>query len=326
MAPSALTDWTLLRSFLAVVETASLSRAATRLGLTQPSVSRHMRELEALLGETLFDRRPSGLVPTSRAQSLYEVARGMEVLARRAEESFGDAEENITGVVRVATSEAFGVHVLPMWLTSLLEDERELEIELHVSQRTENLIRRDADIAVRFVRPEQDGVIAKRVGQVRLGLFASKAYLARFGVPASLEDLAGHLVVGVDKQLSTHGAASGGTHGPASGGTPGPASGAAQVTGPMGSMANPQTRTRFRTDSVLARLAAVEAGMGIGPVLTPLAEARPHLQQVLVDQLRFPAMDIWLCGHDDLRRSARIRRVYDFLDVKLSASFGDRSD
>jgi DNA-binding transcriptional LysR family regulator len=306
MAPSALTDWNLLRSFLAVVETASLSRAATRLGLTQPSVSRHMRELEALLGETLFDRRPSGLVPTSRAQSLYEIARGMDLLARRAEESLGDAEENITGVVRVTTSEAFGVHVLPMWLATLLEDERELEIELHVSQRTENLIRRDADIAVRFVRPEQDGVIAKRVGQVRLGLFASKAYLARFGVPASLEDLAAHLVVGTDKQISAHGPATGAAHGP----------------GPMGSMANPRTRTRFRTDSVLTRLAAVEAGMGIGPVLEPLAAARPQLQQVLADQLVFPSMEIWLCGHDDLKRSARIRRVYDYLDVLLSANFG----
>ena len=304
MSPSSLTDWNLLRSFVAVVETGSLSRAASRLGVTQPSVSRHMRELERLLGETLFDRRPTGLVPTARALSLYEVARGMEELARRAEDNFSSANDRIAGTVRITTSEAFGVHVLPQWLTTLLAEETELEIELRVSQRTENLIRRDADIAVRFVRPEQDGVIAKRVGQVRLGLFANISYLARFGEPATVDDLASHLIIGVEK-------------------TPPPAiQSTTPITNPMGSLAASLKLSRFRTDSVLARLAAVEVGMGIGPVLEPLAQVRPHLRRVLAEHVTFPAMDIWLCSHEDLRRSARIRRVYDFLEEKLSASFG----
>ncbi len=303
MSPSSLTDWNLLRSFVAVVETGSLSRAAKRLGVTQPSVSRHMRELERLLGETLFDRRPTGLVPTARALSLYEVAGGMEELVRRVEDSFASATERITGTVRVTTSEAFGVHVLPLWLAALLAEEPELDIELRVSQTTENLIRRDADIAVRFVRPEQDGVIAKRVGQVRLGLFANVSYLARFGEPASVDDLADHLIIGVEKQ-------------PPANQTTTPTS------NPMGSFAHSLRLSRFRTDSVLARLAAVEVGMGIGPILEPLAQARPLLRRVLTEQITFPAMDIWLCSHEDLRRSARIRRVYDYLEEKLSASFG----
>lgn len=303
MSPSSLTDWNLLRSLVAVVETGSLSRAATRLGVTQPSVSRHMRELERSLGETLFDRRPTGLVPTTRALSLYEVARGMEELARRAEDSLASVSERIAGTVRITTSEAFGAHVLPDWLTTLLLEETELEIELRVSQRTENLIRRDADIAVRFVRPEQDGVIAKRVGQVRLGLFANTSYLARFGEPASVDDLANHLIIGVEK-------------------SPPPATQYTPIMTPIGSLAASVKLSRFRTDSVLARLAAVEVGMGIGPVLEHLAQVRPHLRRVLAEQITFPAMDIWLCGHEDLRRSARIRRVYDFLEEKLSAAFG----
>ncbi len=304
MSPSSLTDWNLLRSFIAVVETGSLSRAATRLGVTQPSVSRHMRELERLLGETLFDRRPTGLAPTTRAQSLYEVAGGIEALVRRAEDNFASVTDRVVGTVRITTSEAFGVHVLPPWLTALLAEETELEIELRVSQRTENLIRRDADIAVRFVRPEQDGVIAKRVGQVRLGLFASDSYLARSGEPASLDDLANHLTIGVERNAQSA------------------IQPATTIANPMGSLANSANLSRLRTDSVLARLAAVEAGMGIGPILEPLAAARPLLKRVLAEHVTFPAMDIWLCSHEDLRRSARIRRVYDFLEEKLSAAFG----
>ena len=90
----------------------------------------------------------------------------------------------------------------------------------------------------------------------------------------------------------------------------------------MGSLTNSARRNRFRTDCVLARLAVFEVGMGIGPGLEPLALVRPHLRRVLAKQVTFPAMDIWLCSHKDLRRSARIRRVYDFLEEKLTASFG----
>lgn len=169
----------------------------------QAPAVRHMRELERLLGETLFDRRSTGLVPTARAQSLYEVAGGIEELVRRAEDSFASVTDRIAGTVRITTSEAFGVHVLPQWLATLLAEESELEIKLRVSQRTENLIRRDADIAVRFVRPEQDGVIAKRVGQVRLGLFANDSYLARLGNLTVFDDLADHLIIGVEKPPPT---------------------------------------------------------------------------------------------------------------------------
>lgn len=290
-----LTDWNLLRSFVAVVETGSLSQAAARLGLTQPSVSRHMRELERLLGETLFDRRPSGLVPTARAQALFEVAGGMQALARRAEDAFDATSERISGVVRVTTSEAFGVHVLPAWLALLMQAEPELELELHVTQETENLLRRDADIAVRFVRPEQAGVIAKRVGRVEIGMFASADYLTRHGEPRSLEESARHSLIGPDRLPAR--------------------------ANPIASAAAAGARFRLRTDSALARLSCIEAGMGIGPALVPLAVARPNLRRVLAAQLTFP-LEIWLCSHDDLRRSARIRRVFDFLDEKLSARFG----
>ncbi len=291
-----LDDWNLLRSFVAVVETGSLTRAARELRMTQPSVGRHIRELERVTGETLFDRLPGGLAPTARARGLFATLGGMRDLARKAEGLVGTSAEKIAGIVRITTSEAFGTHVLPQMLTPLLQAEPQLEIELQVSQEMANLLRRDADIAVRFLRPDQNDVIAKRVGRVELGMFATSEYLARHGEPASFADAAAHLLIGPDRRNSD-----------------------LQLTA-RGISIPPSTRFRFRTDAVLVRLAAVEAGMGIGPCLVPIAAARPQLRRVLTAGFAFP-LEIWLCGHDDLRRSARLRRVYDFLDTRLTAQF-----
>lgn len=290
-----LNDWNLLRSFVAVVETGSLSQAAAQLKITQPSISRHMRELERLLGETLFDRRPSGVVALGRAMALYDTVRGMQDLARKAEGLMGDAPERIAGLVRVTTSVPFAVHVLPPWLADLMHAEPELEIELRATQEIENLLRRDADIAVRFARPIQEGVIAQRVGQVFVGLYVSTEYRARRGVPATLRESMSHLLIGGDDIPSN--------------------------IGPSGMQLPRDIRFRFRTESELVRLAAVEAGMGIGPILVNVAQARLNLQRVLADEVNIP-LEIWLCGHDDLRRSARIRRVYDHLCERLVDAFG----
>lgn len=290
-------DWNLLRSLVAVVETGSLSQAAQRLGMTQPSLSRHMRELERLAGETLFDRLPSGLTPTARAQRLFERVRGMQDQVRQAEELFAESPDRVAGLVRVTTSEDFSVNVLPAWLAELMQQEPDLEIDLRATDTVENLVRRDADIAVRFVRPDQPGVIARRVGSVQVGLYASHDYLARHGEPQTLEDAARHLLIGQDSDKMALDA--------------------------EGTELPDFLRFRFRAESSQARLAAVMAGMGIGHMLTSTGEARPQLRRVLPQVLNI-GLDIWLCGHDDLRRSARIRRVFDFLDARLSATFGQR--
>jgi DNA-binding transcriptional LysR family regulator len=290
-----LNDWNLLRSFVAVVETGSLNQAAAQLDITQPSISRHMRELERLLGETLFDRRPSGMVASARAMTLYETVRGMQDLARKAEGLMGQAPQVIAGLVRVTTSVPFAVHVLPPWLASLMHEEPELEIELRATQEIENLLRRDADLAVRFARPIQEGVVAQRVGSVCVGLYASTEYRARYGVPHTIQEGMSHVLIG-------------GGDIPTS-------------VGPSGAQLPRDINFRFRTESELVRLAAIEAGLGIGPVLVNVAQTRPHLHRVLADVVSIP-LEIWLCGHDDLRRSARIRRVYDYLYERLVSQFG----
>ena len=288
-------DWNLLRSFVAVVETGSLSQAAALLDITQPSISRHMRELERLLGETLFDRRPSGMEALGRAMELYETVRGMQDLARKAESLMVDAPQRVAGLVRVTTSVPFAVHVLPAWLGHLMQVEPQLEIELRATREIENLLRRDADIAVRFARPNQEGVIARRVGAVRVGLYMSTEYRDRHGEPGTMAQAMTHLLIG-------------GADIPTS-------------MGPSGTQLPRDINFRFRTDSELVRLSAVESGMGIGPILSNLAQARPNLHRVLADEVDIP-LEIWLCGHDDLRRSARIRRVFDYLSEALEGQFG----
>lgn len=287
-----LADWNLLRSFIAVLETGTLTAAATRLGSTQPSIGRHLRELEALLGETLFVRKPGRLEATARAQRLYEAAAGMRDAARDIERLFTTPGEQVVGVVRVAVSEAYGYHVVPQILLPLLQEQPELEIELAVSNRIDNLRRRDADIAVRFGRPLQDDLIARKLGETELGLFAHEDHIRRFGEPQDITLPPGVVLAGFDRD-----------------------------TWPLTAMvqgAVPQQalRFRFRTDSALARQAAVECGGALAVYPVEIGARRPGLRRVLAHRLA-QKQEIWLCAHDELRRSSRMRIVWDRLGDAL---------
>jgi DNA-binding transcriptional LysR family regulator len=294
-----LPDWNLLRSFVAVFETGTLTEAALHLGTTQPSVGRHIRELETQLGETLFVRLPGRLKPTARADVLYEAAARMRQAVQDAERLFAEAPQRVAGVVRVTSSEAYGYHVLPRMLMPLLVAEPGLELELVLSNATDNLLRREADIAIRFYRPQQDDVVARRVGTTELGLFAHEDYLARHGEPQSVDLRDGDIVAGFDRSPVDLGAVFPGR-------TP---------TRPV--------RFRFRSDAVLALQAAVESGFAMGIYPIDIAAERPGLRRVLADQISQP-LEVWLCAHDELRRSRRMRCVWDFLldalEARLSAA------
>jgi DNA-binding transcriptional LysR family regulator len=289
-----LDDWNLLRSFIAVHETGTLTEAARRLGTTQPSVGRHLRELESLLGETLFVRLPGRLQPTDRAQALFDAALAMRHAVRDAERLFTGQPEQVAGAVRVTVSEAYGYHVVPQLLMPLLHEQPELEIELAVSNRVDNMLRRDADIAVRFFRPDQDDLIAVHVGNTELGLYAHESYLQRFGEPTGFDVPEDAFVAGFDRETAPIGPFLK---------TPAPAL---------------QVRFRLRTDAMLARQAAVETGCGIGVFLADVAAERPSLRRVLAGQFGQP-QQVWLCAHAELRRSASMRVVWERLECRLRA-------
>jgi DNA-binding transcriptional LysR family regulator len=293
-------DWNLLRSFIAIFETGTLTGAAKRLGTTQPSVGRHLRQLETLLGEPLFVRLPSHLKPTARAEALYDTSAPMHQAVREAARLFTDQPERVAGVVRLAVSEVYGYHVVPRLLAPLLQTEPDLEIELVVSNRSNNLLRRDADIAVRHFRPHQDDVIARKLGDSEMGLFAHVDYIAHFGEPTGLLQPHGAVLAGFDRE-------------------PMPLAQALQGTVPAAPL-----RFRWRSDAVLALQAAVECGGAIGMYFLDVAAERPGLRRVLADQVSLK-QELWICAHDELRRSHRMRRVWEHLGDALEARLQRRA-
>jgi DNA-binding transcriptional LysR family regulator len=290
-----LADWNLLRSFIAVHECGTLTEAAQRLGLTQPSVGRHLRELEAAVGEALFTRLPGKLKPTRRGEALYAAVAGMKGAALDAERLFaGGAQERIVGTVRVAASEVYAGQVVVPILAPLLAEQPGLEIELSVSNQADNLLRRDADIAVRFFRPAQDDLIAVHVGDTELALYAHERFVERFGEPTGFELPEAAFIAGFDRET--------------------------QPVAPFYRGAPPATPVRFRlrSDAVLARNAAVESGWGIGVFLADVAAERPALRRVLAERFGL-RQEVWLCAHVELRRSASMRCVWDRLESALRA-------
>jgi DNA-binding transcriptional LysR family regulator len=310
-SPRELSDWNLLRSFVAVVDTGTLTGAAERLGSTQPSVGRHVRTLEKSLGETLFVRQPGRLKPTAQGLALYEVAARMRDAAREISQGLEASSTAklspapVSGVVRLTTGEVLGVKVLPALLAPLLHQHPQLELELVVSNTTENLRRREADIAVRFYRPTQDDVITSHLGQVEIGLYVRRDLLAGQAAPTSLDEamrLAGSLPpIGYDQV---------------------PVDLAGLLQGPPPS--TPLT-FRLRTDAILAQHAAVEAGLGVGNHWVGLASRQPELVRVLADQVAVK-LDVWLCAHDELRRSRRMRLVWDHLAATLPPWLAAQAD
>lgn len=285
--------WELYRSFLGVMREGSLSGAARELGLTQPTVGRHVDALEQALGVTLFVRSPLGLTPTDVARGLREHAETMEStaasFARIASEASGKgAHASVQGVVRIAASEVIGVEVLPPIVAQLRRDHPALGVEMVLSNRLQDLLRREADIAVRMVRPKQEQLVARRIGSIELGLHARRDYLDRCGTPRKAGDLAAHTLIGFDRPTAFLREAI---------------------------RAFPQIdRDDFAmaSDSDLAQLALMRSGAGIGFCQVPLARRDDALVRLLPKAFSM-SLDTWVTMHEDLRTSPRCRVTFDAL-------------
>jgi len=284
--------WDLYGAFLAVMRGGSLSAAARTLGVAQPTVRRQIEELEELLGVVLFTRAANGLVPTETAVATLPYAEAIAANARALVRAVSGGPKEDRGTVRVACSEIVGTYVLPPMLAALRRRHPRIQVELAVSNRTEDLVRRDADLAVRMVRPVQQGLVARRIGRIELGLFAAPSYLAEHPPPKKLTALVrDHALVGADRDR-----------------------GVITALASLGVAATPSDFV-LRTDSDVAQLEAVRAGVGIGVCQVPLAARGVPLQRVL-PKVAFH-LETWLVMHEDLRRSRRVRVVFDHLVAEL---------
>jgi len=291
---SAEPGWELYRSFLAVLQEGSLSAAARRLALTQPTVGRHVQALEERLAVPLFTRSPSGLAPTAAARDLLPHAEAMAAAAealRRA--ASGEAAEE-RGTVRVTASEVIGAEVLPAMLARFGEAHPAIAIELVLTNRTEDLLRHEADLAVRMARPRQAALVARHIGAMGLGFYAHRRYVEANGLPKSVEALARHRLIGFDRDDS-----------------------AWRSVG-ADELAVLRRHFVFRSDSDLAQLAALRAGIGIGGVQHGIARRDPGLVPVLPRVFAFE-LPIWLVLHEDLRASRRVGLLLDHLARELTA-------
>jgi DNA-binding transcriptional LysR family regulator len=280
-------DWDHYRTFLAVVATGSLSGAARNLGLTQPTIGRHIEALEAALGgAALFTRSPGGLRPTETALALKPHAEAMAHAAEALMRTASGEADAVRGVIRLTASEIIGAEVLPPILTEFREDHPQVSIELVLSNRQEDLLRRQADIAVRMVRPTQEALLARRVGTVGLGLFAHRRYIQKHGEPSSLT-APGHAAIGFDRDPS--------------------------LVRAVAELGIPSDRDffAFRSDNDLAQLAALRAGFGVGGCQLGIARRDPNLVQVLPG-LGFE-LEMWVVMHEDLKTSRRMRLMFDHL-------------
>jgi DNA-binding transcriptional LysR family regulator len=282
--------WELYRSFLAVVRERSLSGAARSLGLTQPTVGRHVDALEEALGVALFTRSRMGLHATPAAVSLVPHAQTMASAAEALLRTASGAAEEDRGTVRITASEMIGIEVLPPVLASFREAHPRVVVELVLSNRSEDLLARAADVAVRMVKPTQSALTARKLGRLELGLHAHPRYLTVHGTPRTLTELEAHPLIGFDRAPSVR---------------------------KLPKLALPLSRElfAFRCDSDIGQYAALRAGFGIGICQVALAR-RDGLVPVLPGAIDF-ALGVWVVMHKDLKTSRRVRLMFDHLAVHL---------
>ena len=281
-------DWALWRSFSAVVANGSLSAAARELGISQPTVGRHIETLEADLGLTLFERTLSGLKPNVTALRLYEpVAQAQAALAEAAIMAEG-AQAEYGGTVRITASAIISNYALPSLLVPIRERYPNVALETVPSDSAENLLLREADIAIRMFRPTQLELVTRHLGDLPIVPAAHQSYLDRRGMPQGIPDLYSHDLIGLDRSdlIIVH----------------------AQKIG------LPLRREHFtiRSDDQTQLWELMKAGLGIGFAQSSLVRRTPGMVALPLD-LAIPPLEVWLTTHRELFTSHRIRAIYDAL-------------
>lgn len=280
-------NWDDVRIFLAVARSGQILGAARRLDLNHATVSRRLAALEEALRTKLFRRTTTGSELTPAGERFLAIAERMEadMITARAEIA-GEGDE-VSGTVRIGAPDGFGVAYLAPRLGGLAEQHRELKVQLVPVPRTFSLSRREADIAITTERPAEGRLVAGKLVDYSLGLYASKAYAEENGLPQIRAEIAGHRLVGYVPDLVIN-----------------PSLDYAQEFSPGWDAA-------FSISSALGQVEAVCSGAGIGILHTFIARSRPELVAVTaVPQIR---RAYWLVYHESMRSLSRIQAVAGFI-------------
>jgi DNA-binding transcriptional LysR family regulator len=287
-------DWNQLRAFLETAEAGSLSAAARKLGLTQPTLSRQVAAIEQRMGVTLFERVGKAMALTPTGLDLLEHARAMGAAAQALGVAASGRSQEVGGVVSVSASDAVATFLLPPLVQRLREQEPGIVVEVIPTNAFSDLLRREADIAVRHAKPEQPELIARLIREASARFYASENWVQAHGHPRSAEDAARLPFVGSDRS--------------------------GQYLGYLQRHGLPVTEANFSAyaDHTVAHWALVRQGLGIGAMMEEIARDTPGVVRVLDDvpPVRFP---IWLVSHRELRTARRIRVVFEALAQGLQA-------
>jgi molybdate transport repressor ModE-like protein len=279
-------NWDDIRIFLQVARQGQILGAAKSLGLNHATVARRLTALEESMGSKLVSRRTNGTELTLAGQRLLAHAEAMEAATLSAREA-SQVDSVIAGTVRIGAPDGFGVGFLAGRLAELADRHPGLRLELVPVPRAFSLSRREADIAVTLERPQQGRLVSRKLVDYRLGLFASRSYLARHGTPESLEALEAHRLVGyVDDLIYS-----------------------ASLDYTDVYLRN--WRSSLAVSSALGQIEAVRAGAGIGILHYFMAQRDGDLVPVLPQNLL--GRSYWTVMHEDLRKIRRIAVVASFL-------------
>jgi len=285
-------DWNQVRAFLATVEEGSLSAAARALGQTQPTLGRQVAGLEQALGVVLFERVGHGLTLTPTGRDLLAHVRPMAEAASRLSLAAEARGEDLDGLVRISASDVFSTYILPPLLARLRAAAPRIRIEVVAENTLSDLQQREADIAIRHVRPVEPELIARLIHQTTAHFYAAPDYLDRHGRPETTAELAGHdfIAFGAPDRMI-------------------------EYLRPLGIDLSPENFPLGATNGVAGWHLACE-GLGIAPMSDAVAAATPGMERLLpgMQPISFP---VWLTTHRELQQSRRIRLVYDFLAEAL---------
>ncbi|WP_445938951.1 LysR family transcriptional regulator [Pseudomonas sp.] len=286
-------DWNQLRAFLETAETGSLSAAARKLGQSQPTLSRQVAALELALGVTLFERVGKTMALTSTGLELLGHARVMGAAAHELGLAATGRSEEVEGVVSVATSDAVAAYLMPKILLHIRQAAPGIQVEVVASDGFSDLLRREADIAIRHVRPEQPELIGRLVRQSSACFYASESWVREHGLPRTAEEALQHDFIGLDRtgHYLHH----------------------LRGLGLLLSSAN----FRSYADNSVTYWEMIRQGLGIGAIMEEIARENPGVVRVLEDVAGFP-LPIWLVTHRELRTAPRIRIVFDLLAEVLA--------
>ncbi len=285
-------DWNQVRAFLATAEEGSLSAAARALGQSQPTLGRQVAALEEELGVVLFERVGRSLALTPTGRDLLEHVREMRTAAEKISLIATGQSTAVEGKVSISASDAMATYLLPPLMKQIRSEAPGIEIEIIASNEISDLQRREADIAIRHVRPEAPELYARSMGDEGAHLYATTAYLDVHGRPQSQEDLARHDFIGAGDN--------------------------ARMVAELERRGLSVSIDQFKLTSAngLVMWELMRQGLGIAPMSDRIAARFPEVERVLPDfEIRFP---VWVAVHKELRTTRRIRIVFDLLVEHLT--------